>query len=88
MNALDSVVQAVQDTATYVERNVANHAGSGGGTNPSGEDQIDADIWADGLFFDELSALDCVGAYVSEERENAVDCGDGYSIEIDTLDGS
>jgi len=88
MNALDSVVRAVQETAAYVEENVAHHAGSGSGTNPSGEDQIDADVWADRLFFDELSALDCVGAYVSEERENAVDCGDGYSVAIDPLDGS
>ncbi len=88
MNELDSIVQTVQDTAHYVTRNLASHAGSGSGTNPSGEDQIDADIWADHLFFDKLSSLEGVGAYVSEERENAMDCGDGYSIAIDPLDGS
>jgi fructose-1,6-bisphosphatase I len=88
MNALDSIVQAVQNTAHYVSQNLASHAGTGGGTNPSGEDQIDADIWADHLFYDKLSSLDGVGAYVSEEREEAVDCGDGYSVAIDPLDGS
>jgi fructose-1,6-bisphosphatase I len=88
MNGVDSIVAAVQETATYVDRNVAHHAGSGSGTNPSGEDQIDADVWADRLFFDELSTLDAVGAYASEERENAVDCGDGYGVAIDPLDGS
>lgn len=87
-DGIDDVVAAVQETATYVDRNVAHHAGSGGGTNPSGEDQIDADVWADRLFFDELSALDAVGGYVSEEREDAVDCGDGYTVAIDPLDGS
>lgn len=88
MNALDRIVRAVQETAGYVNGNLASHAGSGGGTNPSGEQQIDADIWADRLFFDELSALDAVGEYVSEERTAAVDCGDGYSVAIDPLDGS
>ena len=88
MSELDSVVRAIQNTARYVTVHLADHAGSGAGTNPSGEDQIATDIWADRLFFDELSSIECVGAYVSEERENAVDCGDGYSIAIDPLDGS
>jgi len=88
MNVLDSIAQTVQNTAHYVDRNLPSHAGSGSGTNPSGEDQIDADIWADHLFFDKLSAVDGVGAYVSEERPNAVDCGEGYSVAIDPLDGS
>jgi fructose-1,6-bisphosphatase I len=88
MNALDRIVRSIQETAGYVNGNLASHAGSGGGTNPSGEQQIDADVWADRLFFDELSALDAVGEYVSEERTEAVDCGDGYSVAIDPLDGS
>ena len=88
MNELDEIVQTVQGTAHYVVRNLANHAGSGGGTNPSGEDQIGADVWADHLFFDKLSALDCVGGYASEERPEIVDCGEGYSVAIDPLDGS
>jgi fructose-1,6-bisphosphatase I len=88
MNELDGVVKAVQNTAHYVNTHLADHSGSGPGTNPSGEDQIKADIWADQLFFDKLSSLDGVGWYVSEERPDAVDCGDGYSIAIDPLDGS
>jgi fructose-1,6-bisphosphatase I len=88
MNTLDDVIRAVQHTADYVNGHLASHAGSGAATNPSGEDQIQADVWADHLFFDELSALEGVGAYVSEEREDAVDCGEGYSVAIDPLDGS
>jgi len=88
MNEFDTLVRTVASTAQYVERNLASHAGSGAGENPSGEVQIDADVWADGLFFDELSVLDSVGEYVSEEREQAVDCGEGYSVAIDPLDGS
>ncbi|MDT3433304.1 class 1 fructose-bisphosphatase [Haloarcula sp. 1CSR25-25] len=88
MNPLDELVRAVQKTAHYVNGNLPNHANSGAGTNPSGEDQINADVWADHLFFDGLSSLDCVGEYVSEERKEAVDCGEGYSVAIDPLDGS
>lgn len=88
MNELDDIMKSVQNTAHYVDTHLADHAGSGPGTNPSGEDQSKADIWADQLFFDKLSSLECVGWYVSEEREDAVDCGDGYSVAIDPLDGS
>ena len=88
MSTTDDVVRAIEKVATEVRENLATHAGSGGGTNPSGEAQIDADVWADGLFFEALSAIDGVGEYVSEERADAVDCGDGYSIAIDPLDGS
>jgi len=88
MNPLDDIVRSVQQTAHYVNRNLAHHANDSAGTNPSGEDQIGADVWADSLFFDELSSLDCIGAYASEEREAVVDCGEGYSVAIDPLDGS
>ncbi|PSQ12688.1 fructose-bisphosphatase class I [Halobacteriales archaeon QS_5_70_15] len=88
MSTIEDVVRTVQDTAHYVSGHLASHAGSGAGENPSGEDQITADVWADGLFFDRLSSVDGVGEYVSEEREGAVDCGEGYSVAIDPLDGS
>jgi fructose-1,6-bisphosphatase I len=88
MSTIEDVIRTVQDTAHYVSGHLASHAGSGAGENPSGEDQIKADVWADGLFFDRLSSVDGVGEYVSEEREDAVDCGEGYSVAIDPLDGS
>lgn len=88
MSALDEIVDAVAATASEVRADLADHAGGEGETNPSGEAQVDADVWADGLFFDALSDLDCVGSYVSEERADAVDCGEGYAVAIDPLDGS
>ncbi len=45
-------------------------------------------MWADDLFFDALAYIDGIGAYASEERSDVVDCGEGYSIAIDPLDGS
>jgi fructose-1,6-bisphosphatase I len=88
MTGLDEVFRAVAETAGTVRADLANHAGGEGGTNPSGERQVDADVWADKLFFDALTPLSCVGAYASEEREDVVDCGDGYSVAVDPLDGS
>ncbi len=88
MNGLDGVVKSVQQTARYVASHLADHTGTGSETNPSGEAQIGADVWADRLFFEELSELDAVGAYASEERQDVVDCGRGYSVAIDPLDGS
>jgi fructose-1,6-bisphosphatase I len=88
MSTTDDVVQAASEVATEVRADLPAHAGSDGGTNPSGEAQIDADVWADGLFFEALSAIEGIGEYVSEERADAVDCGEGYSIAIDPLDGS
>ncbi|MFB6167835.1 MAG: class 1 fructose-bisphosphatase [Haloferacaceae archaeon] len=88
MSGLDDVVGAVHAAASDVRTDLSTRAGGEGGTNPSGEDQIAADVWADEQFFDALSALDSVGEYVSEERAEAVDCGEGYAVAIDPLDGS
>ncbi|MBX0323652.1 fructose-1,6-bisphosphatase [Halomicroarcula sp. F13] len=88
MNTLDAIERAVKDTAHYVSSNLANYAGRSGTENPSGEQQVGGDVWADDLFFDALSYVDGVGGYASEEREAVVDCGEGYTVAIDPLDGS
>ncbi|MEE6211403.1 class 1 fructose-bisphosphatase [Salarchaeum sp. III] len=56
--------------------------------NASGETQLAADVWADELLEERLTALDSVGAYASEERDDVVDAGDGVSVAVDPLDGS
>ncbi|WP_135662279.1 class 1 fructose-bisphosphatase [Halorhabdus rudnickae] len=88
MNTIDQVERAVRETSHYLKRNLGTHAGKRGQTNPSDEVQTDADVWADELFFDALAPLDGVGSYTSEERSETVDCGEGYAIAIDPLDGS
>jgi fructose-1,6-bisphosphatase I len=88
MNTLDTIVRAVKETSDYMNTHLANHAGSRGETNPSGEVQSSADVWADDLFYDALAPLDGVGAYASEEREEILDCGEGYTVAVDPLDGS
>jgi len=88
MNTLDEIERAVRDTAHYVSTNLANYAHRSAGENPSGEQQVGGDVWADDLFFDAFSAIEGVGGYASEERDEIVDLGDGYSVAIDPLDGS
>jgi len=57
--------------------------------NPSGEDVLAADVYADGLLEEVLGDIDGVGTYASEERESTVDTGDGaVSVAVDPLDGS
>ena len=88
MNTIKNIVREVKDTAHYVGDNVPNYAHVSTRTNPSGESQIGADIWSDSLFHDALSPLEGVGGYASEERESVTDCGEGYTVAIDPLDGS
>ncbi|WP_435065462.1 class 1 fructose-bisphosphatase [Halobaculum sp. EA56] len=59
------------------------------GENPSGEEVLAADVYADDLLEEALSDVDGVGTYASEERESAVDAGGGgVSVAVDPLDGS
>jgi len=90
MNKLNEIEREIKDTAHYVSSNLPNYAHRSSEENPSGEQQVGGDVWADDLFFDALSPIDCVGAYASEEREAIADVGDddGYTIAIDPLDGS
>jgi fructose-1,6-bisphosphatase I len=59
--------------------------------NASGETQMAADVWADQLLEERLTAIEGIGQFASEEREAVVECGDdgaGLSVAIDPLDGS
>lgn len=56
--------------------------------NVTGDEQLAADVWADDLLCERLTELPTVGAYASEEREDIVEAGEGYSLAVDPLDGS
>ncbi|MFW6435269.1 MAG: class 1 fructose-bisphosphatase [Halovenus sp.] len=64
------------------------HRAYEGKTNPSGEEMLAADVYADELLEVTLGELDCVGTYASEERADPVDVGSGVSLAVDPLDGS
>ncbi|MDY7081919.1 MAG: class 1 fructose-bisphosphatase [Halobacteria archaeon] len=56
--------------------------------NPSGEEQLAADVWANRVLKDRITSIDGVGEFASEEEEGVTDCGDGVGVTIDPLDGS
>jgi fructose-1,6-bisphosphatase I len=83
-----AITTAIADTAREIRGGLLSRRGKAEGTNPSGETQLAADVWADDRFADALTDLPAVGTYASEEREAALDCGAGLSVAVDPLDGS
>ena len=57
--------------------------------NPTGDEQLAADVRADRLLAEKLLAIESVASYASEEREDVLNDGDGeYHVACDPLDGS
>lgn len=88
MDSTDWLIEPIARATETVRAQIHEHRRKTGAKNPTGDAQIDADDWADGVFYEELTGRDAVGAYASEERSDVVDLGDGYGVTIDPLDGS
>ncbi|MFB6361803.1 MAG: class 1 fructose-bisphosphatase [Halobacteriales archaeon] len=88
MSAVDAIIDTVAAAAPEIRGGLPGRRRSADAENPSGELQMAADVYADELLEEQLTALDGVGAYASEEREMVVDAGDGYTVAVDPLDGS
>jgi fructose-1,6-bisphosphatase I len=62
------------------------------GENPSGETQLEADIYADEVLEERMLAIDGVASYASEEQQAVATAdevsGTGYHVTCDPLDGS
>ncbi|GAB3040498.1 class 1 fructose-bisphosphatase [Natronobiforma cellulositropha] len=90
---LDAIVEAVCASAVTIRSGLVGRRGRADEENPSGEHQLEADVWADDLLERRLTAIDGVGEYASEERGDVVSCGGGsdargLSVAVDPLDGS
>lgn len=81
---LETLADAVPEIRTAFE----THRAYEGEENPSGEEMLAADVYADQLLESRFGDLDCVGTYASEERADPVDTGEGLSLAVDPLDGS
>ncbi|WP_440006647.1 class 1 fructose-bisphosphatase [Halomicrococcus sp. SG-WS-1] len=88
MDAVDEIFEAVAAAAPEIRGGLAGRRRKADEENPSGETQLAADVWADDLLEERLTAIEGVGEFASEERESVVDCGTGLSVAIDPLDGS
>jgi len=88
-DAIDAVFETVATTAGDVREALADRRAYHEAENPSGEQQLAADVYADELLEDRFLALDAVEAYASEERESVVFSGGGdLHVACDPLDGS
>ena len=87
-------IEVVARAAPEIRGGLAGRRRKSDVENPSGELQMAADVWADQLLEERLTAIDGIGQFASEEREEVVDAGaeageDGrYAVAVDPLDGS
>jgi len=85
---VEDILATVAAAAPEIRAGLPGRRQRTGEENVTGDEQLAADVWADDLLCDRLTALDTVGAYASEERDTVVDAGTGYSVAVDPLDGS
>ncbi len=91
---VEAIFDAIASTAPTIRAELPHRrVESGAAENPSGETVMAGDLYADELLAEALSAVNGVGSYVSEERQEALDAGedvsgDAYAVAVDPLDGS
>jgi fructose-1,6-bisphosphatase I len=91
MNTVEEIFDVIAATAGEIRASLAGRRTYEDEENPSGEQQLAADVYADQLLAERLLSIDGVSAYASEERDDIVreeGDDDGYSLAVDPLDGS
>ncbi|WP_410764728.1 class 1 fructose-bisphosphatase [Haloferax sp. DFSO60] len=89
IQTIDQIVDVIAATAPEIRTGLPGRRIKSEETNPSGETQMAADVFADDLLCKRLGALEGVGEYASEERPESIDVGTGdLSVAVDPLDGS
>ncbi len=87
--AVRDVLDAITRSAEDIRDGLVGRRGTADAENPSGDTQVEADVWADQLLSDRLGAIEGVAEYASEERAEILGCGSGpFSVAVDPLDGS
>ncbi|WP_276271551.1 class 1 fructose-bisphosphatase [Haloarcula litorea] len=82
------VIDAITDTTTDVRTAIATEREHHGTVNPSGDEQLAADVRADELFEQRVLGVDGVATYASEEREEVATADGRLHVAMDPLDGS
>lgn len=85
---IDEVVDKVAEAAPHISSGLKKRREYVGEENPSGERQMEADVWANELLQQMITNIEGVGEFASEENDEIIDCGEGLSVTIDPLDGS
>jgi fructose-1,6-bisphosphatase I len=82
------VIDTIVATTPDVRRAVADYRGQSNSVNPTGDDQLAADLRADELFEQRLLDIDGVATYASEERADVKSTDGRLHVAMDPLDGS
>ncbi len=85
---VDEVFQKVAEVAPHISSGLLHRREYVGEENPSDEEVMEADVWANEFLKEELTSIEGVGEFASEEEEKVTQCGEGLSVAIDPLDGS
>jgi fructose-1,6-bisphosphatase I len=85
---VEAIVDVVARTAPEVRAGLAGRRVYESGENPSGEQQLEADVYADELLEERLLDLPAVGSYASEERDEPSHDDGEFHVACDPLDGS
>ncbi len=85
---VEEVFEVIAAAAPEIRAALVERVGFESEENPSGEQQIAADVHADRLLEERLLTIDGVGHYASEERDHVISDGEGYSVAVDPVDGS
>jgi len=85
---VEEVIQTVADVAPHISSGLLKRREYVGEQNPSDEKQLEADIWANEFLKEEITSIEGIGEFASEEEHKITDCGKGLSVAIDPLDGS
>ena len=87
-DTIDAIFGTVVETAGDVRGVLSERRSYQEAENPSGERQLEADVYADEQLETALLDLDGVASYTSEERDEAVVDDGTYHVAADPLDGS
>jgi fructose-1,6-bisphosphatase I len=85
---VDEVFQTVAELTPHISSGLMHRREYVGEENPSDEKQLEADVWANEFLKEEITSIEGVGEFASEEEHEITDCGEGLSVTIDPLDGS
>jgi len=82
------VIDTIAETTPDVRTAMLTERGHSDTVNPTGDEQLAADLRADELFEQRLLAVDGVASYASEEREDVATSAGRVHVAVDPLDGS
>jgi len=82
------VIDTIAETTPEVRTAISTQRGHSEQVNPTGDEQLAADLRADELFEQRLLGVDGIASYASEEREGVTTAPGRLHVALDPLDGS